>query len=325
MDIDGLLAQPLKRLRGGGEDFGDMGEQLFHDDEDDMMEPEPPMPEEGNEGGSSVVSAKEILKDTNTTRWGRPALPDDFDNSKDLSIQWTDMDVVSGVPLDQNPNRSKSKVVGDTSSSQVPVLRAYGVNEDGHSVALFIHGYTPYAYFALPAGFGYDGGTVEAIRQALDARLKTTVRSNQVATAAVVGVEYLDNYKSIMGYETNHTKFFKVYVSLPHLVPTMKTIMSDGISLPGVSIVDQALATQNNNGSSIPCFYPFECNVPFVLRYMVDRDISGAGWLTSPAKMYQIRKASAKETHCQVHISLALYGACSIGLSLTACLSFAYR
>jgi DNA polymerase delta subunit 1 len=64
--------------------------------------------------------------------------------------------------------------------------------------------------------------------------------------------------------------------------------MEDGIDLPGVR-------TTNGNNQ----FAAFECNVPFVLRYMIDRDIAGAGWMTLPKKTYQVRDASKLQTYSQ--------------------------
>ena len=93
--------------------------------------------------------------------------------------------------------------------------------------------------------------------------------------------------KSILGYDTPHTQFLKVYVALPGLLAPLKRVMEDGIKLPPISNAQE-------------CYAPFECNVPFVLRFMVDRGITGAGWLTFPASTYTIRPASDKETHCQV-------------------------
>ena len=69
---------------------------------------------------------------------------------------------------------------------------------------------------------------------------------------------------------------------------TLKRIMEEGIDLAGVR------APHGNE------YAAFECNVPFVLRYMIDNDISGAGWLTLPQKTYQVRQASDQKTHCQV-------------------------
>ena len=57
-------------------------------------------------------------------------------------------------------------------------------------------------------------------------------------------------------------------------------------------------------------FQPFECNVPYVLRYMIDRDITGASWLSLPKGTYHLRQyESDKGTHCQV-CDLIMKGYC---------------
>jgi DNA polymerase delta subunit 1 len=287
---------PLKRLRGGGDDDLPMEEELF--DEDDMVDQEMDYQEPPEEEEEHPAALQELKKNEVDTRWERPALPTDFSNAANLNVQWLDMDFFTGNPLERNPNRTRHKVVG-SATGKVPVLRAYGVNEDGHSVAMFVHGFTPYAFFALPAGYELtDSSKLKDIRSTLEKGLKMAVRGNQADSAAVVGVEYLTTHKSIMGYETQHTKFLKIFVSLPGLVPTLKNILEGGISLPGIQVTNAPL--DENGGLGSPSFAPFECNVPFVLRFMVDRDISGAGWLSLPKNAYQIRDGSQKETHCQV-------------------------
>lgn len=316
---------PLKRLRGGGEDDFPPEEELFDDDLDEEMEPPEPL----EETSTDDVVVKEVLKGSTAARWGRPPLPEDLSNATDLNVQWTDMDVVSGKPLSQNPNRRK-KVVGSTRGHKVPILRAYGVNEAGHSVAIFVHGFTPYGFFALPPGYDLvdnSASNMEAIRAHLENNLRSTVRSHQAADAFIHSVQYVDTHKSIMGYETQHTKFLKVYLSLPNLVPSLKNIMDAGLELPGVKVTNQSLV----QGMGRPSFAPFECNVPFVLRFMVDRDISGAGWLGLPKDTYQIRPGTSKETHCQVRM-ICVELSCFDGVRLSddlepdnVCLAFQRR
>jgi DNA polymerase family B, exonuclease domain len=99
------------------------------------------------------------------------------------------------------------------------------------------------------------------------------------------------------GYDTPDTKFFKVFVALPGLIPALKRIMEDGVPLQGV-IPENGSANHRSSGDLI--YGAFECNVPFVLRFMVDRSLAGAGWLTFPKSTYEIRPIDQKETHCQV-------------------------
>ena len=232
-------------------------------------------------------------------RWKRPDLPDSFDNTKDIHFQWIDMDVTTApLPLSRNPNASRGTEVIGSPTGPVPILRCYGVSEHGHSVATYIHGFTPYAYFAIPT---VQGGSTNSshqlndlqlgeIRTILDGRLRemsSRLISSETPTTLVLGVTHITDHQSIFGYETPHTQFLKIHVALPTLIPPLKRIMEEGITLPPISSHQES-------------FSPFECNVPFVLRFMVDRKVSGAGWFTLPGSTYSFRSSSNQETHCQV-------------------------
>jgi DNA polymerase elongation subunit (family B) len=104
-------------------------------------------------------------------------------------------------------------------------------------------------------------------------------------------VKYHEDKKSIMGFNTSHTRFFQVYVSMPTMIPQLKRIMEEGITPPGMY-----------NSCSLQ---PFETNVPFVLRFMIDQDITGAGWLTMPKNAYSVRAEAAKKTHCQIEVDIS--------------------
>jgi DNA polymerase delta subunit 1 len=291
---DDALLSP-KRLRGGGFSQED-GEEAFapEDDlfDDDLLMPSSThddefIPPEALEEVQKKISAKD------QQRWKRPDLADGS-NARDIHMQWIDMDVTTAPqPLARNPNAAKRDLLGSP-HGPVPVLRCYGVDEKGHSVAAFIHGFTPYAYFSIPyanaSELRLDDAALAEIRTTLDARLREMAA--RVVSAAsdsplVLGVQFIANHQSIFGFETPHTQFLKVYVAVPALVPPLKRCMEEGIALAPIS-------------PHMESYAPFECNVPFVLRFMVDRNISGAGWLTLPSCTYAIRADTAKETHCQV-------------------------
>jgi DNA polymerase delta subunit 1 len=284
---DHQCTPPVKRLRGGG---GAM-EDYFPEPEDEdleipMMEEQPIIDEEALGALDSVFSD---ITESQRQRWLRPSNKI-TDNSQDVSFQCFDMDTVGGNPLERNPSelvKDRSRVMG-SSTGQVPIIRAYGVTGDGNSVAVFIHGFTPYCYFALPAGatFINTEDNLAKIRASLNNRLEGASRNGKLSEYCRA-VSYVTSHKSIMGYDSPHTHFFKVRVAMPTLVPTLKRVMEDGIELAGVH-------------SDENYYCGFECNVPFVLRYMIDQDIQGAGWLTLPQKTYQVRDADKKQTHCQV-------------------------
>ena len=275
---------PVKRIRGGG----DLDDFFPEPDDEDLIIDEEPIPDEVIGAHDSTFSD---LKEELRQRWLRPP-SQVLDNTADVSLQWFDLDVIGGNPLDQHPSElvnDRRRVVG-SSTGQVPVIRAYGVTDQGNSVAVFIHGFTPYGYFALPANATFENTeeNLAKIRASINNRLEGAARGTKL-TEYCRSVSYVTSHKSIMGYDTPHTKFFKVRVAMPTLIPPLRRIMEDGIDLAGV---------RSPNGENI--YSAFECNVPFVLRYMIDQDISGAGWLTLPAKTYQVRESARKQTHCQV-------------------------
>jgi DNA polymerase delta subunit 1 len=276
---------PAKRLRGGNGP-PDEEDYFLDDDIPDVLEP----PEEFDPPSKQQSVYSDITEDMHR-RWLRPA-NQVTNNSQDLSLQAFDMDMIGGTPLARNPNESKSQVVGSI-SGQVPVIRAYGVSEVGNSVAVFIHGFTPYGYFALPehATFHHTEDNLAKIRLLINKRLEGAARGAPLSEYCRA-VNYVTSHKSIMGYESSHKHFFKVHVAMPTLIPSLKRIMEEGIELSGVTC-------ESSNE-----YHAFECNVPFVLRYMIDKDISGAGWMTLPKKAYQVRAESKKQTHCQVCIQI---------------------
>lgn len=77
---------------------------------------------------------------------------------------------------------------------------------------------------------------------------------------------------------------------MPTLVPTLKRMFdTEGVSLPG---------GVNVRGMT------FESNVPFVLRFMIDREIQGADWLELPMKTYAIRQPADKVSRCSLEVDV---------------------
>lgn len=311
---DVLDDEPPKRLRGGGGggfggDGGGEETELFDEDlYDDMMQaedgPPPPEDDDARTGGEDVAFGD--ITDAHRSRWARPAVPASVwkTNDHDLNLQWLDIDMIGGSPLAANPNGT-DKILG-AANGTVPIIRLYGVNETGNSVAVFIHGFTAYGYFALPRGYELEGSNdnLGKIRSILDDNLRAKLGSqfnkgnsnnNGEKVLACLGVQSVTNKQSIMGYDASHNKFLKVYVAMPGMISKLKSIMEEGINLPGI---------MNANGQEVResmIFQPFECNVPYVLRYMIDKDVTGASWLSLPKGTYQLRKTeSEKGTHCQV-------------------------
>ena len=316
----------VKRMRGGvdddDEDYEGEAEeaaQMFldeheHDDDDDDIVQEEASDEAAalsfDEGAvrDTALSYKD-LTDAQREYWSRPAVVPFDPQERDINLQWLDIDMISAErPLTRNPNPNKP-VVG-SKVGPVPVIRLYGVSEQGISATLFIHGFTPYGYFACPSSFdGADPSHLGALQTYLNEKLRAAVpksshrsrgsndgysngqQQQQQQHQYCLGVKYIDDRQSILGYQSSHSHFVKVYVAMPTYIPTLVRIMKEGLELPGVPGISDC--------------QPFECNVPFVLRFMIDREITGAGWLSLPRGTYTMRKEAQKKTHCQFEIDIS--------------------
>lgn len=49
-------------------------------------------------------------------------------------------------------------------------------------------------------------------------------------------------------------------------------------------------------------FQTYESNCAYVLRFMIDRDIVGGGWVTAQKGMYRVRTGSKLKSHCQLEV-----------------------
>lgn len=93
----------------------------------------------------------------------------------------------------------------------------------------------------------------------------------------VLGLERTPPMQSLVGYHSNDVKeFVKIYVAMPSLVPGTKRLVDEGVTVPSLGTL---------HGQT------FESNVPFVLRFMIDLQISGADWVELPANTYALRPA----------------------------------
>jgi DNA polymerase delta subunit 1 len=196
--------------------------------------------------------------------------------------------MTSGTPLETNP--AGGEVVG-LREGPVPVIRLYGVTRQGRSVLATVHGFTPYFYVSLPASADLSDSALGQLRVILDQRLKDRAKGDEKRlNTCVVGIEKVPGKQSLLGYYFGATKdFVKVYVALPSLVPSLKRMFDDGVSLPNGTLIRGAT---------------YESNVPFVLRFMIDNNIQGADWIELPPKSFSVRDATQKVSRCTIEVDV---------------------
>ncbi|EUB64906.1 DNA polymerase delta catalytic subunit [Echinococcus granulosus] len=211
---------------------------------------------------SDVVTAD--TKMTFPKTWLRPpVLPIDVANEK-LVFQQMDIDFYKGQKLSAMPGPNHSPV---------PIIRVYGVSEKGHSVVAHIHGFMPYFYVSAPQHF-MEKHLIEFRRQ-LNLALHRELKGNQSEGLKdlVLNVE-LEEKESIFGFHGNaKSKFIRIVLALPRFIATARRLLENGFSF----------------GVFSDCSYaPFEANVDFETRFMVDINMTGCSWVELPAGRCQL-------------------------------------
>jgi len=106
-----------------------------------------------------------------------------------------------------------------------------------------------------------------------------------------LGIDKTEPMQSLLGYHFNELKeFIKIFVAMPSMVPGVKRLIDDGINISGYGIL---------RGQT------YESNVPFVLRFMIDNNISGADWIELPATKYSmITNSSHQISRCTIEVNI---------------------
>eukprot|EP01038_Epipyxis_sp_PR26KG_P010428 gene10428-14008_t len=219
------------------------------------------------------------------SRWKRQNVGDNI-NAEPLAFHWLDIDMTAGQP--QLGGIADTTIVG-SHEIIVPVVRMFGVTREGLSVMACVHGFTPYFYasFATPL----DDTALSQLRTVLDQRTKEKARGDEKNLSSfVLGVKRTEPMQSILGYHFNETKeFIQIFVAMPSMVPGIKRLIDDGISLPGIGMC---------RGQT------YESNVPYVLRFMIDNNITGADWIELPANTFAVKNLGAQVSRCSIEVDV---------------------
>ena len=193
-------------------------------------------------------------------------------------------------PLRENPKRGEP--VPGAREGPVPVLRAFGVTEQGLSAAVHIHGFTPYFYCNPPTA-DFDDAACGRFRELLEARVRASKNKDAQAVRTAVLAVLVERKRSLLGYvppgAENNRRVLRIIMAAPALVATARGILEKGFSFDG----RPELMLQT-----------YESNVPFVLRFMVDQKIVGCNWLELPPATYTVRAPNDKQTRCDVEVDV---------------------
>jgi len=173
--------------------------------------------------------------------------------------------------------------------NKVPVVRMYGVTEEGNSVMAHIHGFLPYFWVQCPECNNKENGVfddTEVLKASLEKELQESGARDKL-DKIVLNVEVMQRSTLMYWQDQGHRPFFKVTVALPSFVASGRSIIERGFQL--------------SNGGVFKATTSFETSVPFVLRFMVDRHIVGGGWVKL-ANGFQVRNKRAGR--CQVEVDI---------------------
>lgn len=210
----------------------------------------------------------------------------------------------------------------------VPVIRLFGVTREGYQVGALIRGFLPYIYIRIPTEFRnrmiFPPGTnysrekldndpkarfevanaarqqklcsvfKNVLDQALAQKLTVSEKKNYEVGSLVFRVEMVRR-ESIDGYEKYLDWFLKITFCSPKLVVRAREILRNGYKWLGTGFSDDQCQPTNHA--------VFEANIPFAMRFMVDRDLYGVSWVTlKREKYFHWKKEDEKETFCDIEV-----------------------
>nr|XP_006813424.1 PREDICTED: DNA polymerase delta catalytic subunit-like [Saccoglossus kowalevskii] len=232
---------------------------------------------QGSTNGNSTLSTESFTDN----KWGRPPAPLLNEKTDNIIFQQIDVDHYLGQPLKGMPG---------STIGPVPIVRMFGITEEGNSVLCHIHGFSPYFYVPAPKDFKSEH--CRMFLEKLNQAVIQDMRSNKDNIShAVLAVDPCVK-ESIYGFHENRKlPFLKITVALPKLIAPAKRILeTGGLQIPPYS----------NKG-----YQSYESNIDFEIRFMVDADVVGCNWVEVPAGSYQLRKKNECSSCCQIEVDVA--------------------
>ncbi|GIX63044.1 DNA polymerase delta catalytic subunit, putative [Babesia caballi] len=221
--------------------------------------------------------------------------PIDMSSLGDITIFQTDADYTTrfervcagdnGAAADQQGSGARF--------AEMPVVRLYGVTRDRHSVLVNVHNFLPYFYVEKPKNFGEEH--IPLLIDFLNKYLMDQPPFKKTCRF-VMGVSIV-RIKPLMTYKPNNERdFLKITTALPRMVSTLRGYIESGIALP---VLDHS-----GTGAAMRIAFPrqvCEANLPYVLRYLLDSNITGGCWLRLPAGSYEVERT--RSSHCSLEVT----------------------
>lgn len=199
-------------------------------------------------------------------------------------------------------------------NSQAPMLRLYGVTAAGMSVMCNVHGFYPYCYCECPpalaaairstvkpGGEGWQQNAVtDALRMLIDDHVLRSHAQGKQYDRRIVDVR-CEEKESIMHYSPSKAGqlFFRITAASPQMIAGIRSLIESGIRLR----IPDGFGAISGQQLVLPQT-AYEANIPFVLRYMVDSEITGCCWVCAKRGRFVSRPVSLRESRCQVEFDV---------------------
>ncbi|XP_004573763.1 DNA polymerase delta catalytic subunit [Maylandia zebra] len=261
------------RLMGGpsqakrGKTMGEWEDSPSQFEEELSMFEEADMDAEEMEGqaGHDVIPVGDLFSADLNPRWRRPPAPSLDPSSDTLVFQQIDLDYYLGETVAGMPGQSQGKV---------PIIRMFGVTDNGNSVCCHVHGFAPYFY--VPAPNGFMSAHLVEFKKELNSAVLKDMRSNKDNISVTVLAVDITRKESMYGYHGKRIiDFLRITMAMPRLIAPAKRLLEQGFKFAH-------FPTSN--------YQSYEANIDFEIRFMVDSNVVGCCWIELPKGKYRVRE-----------------------------------
>lgn len=173
----------------------------------------------------------------------------------------------------------------------VPIIRMYGVTMLGNSVCCHVHGFSPYLFVTAPPNFNQSD--CKPFKEALDDCIKKDMRNNNDNVQETVLAVEIVHKLSVYGYARDLMPFLKITIATPRLVAAAKRLLERS----------QVYSKYQHD------YQPFESNIDFDIRFMVDTSVVGCSWIELIPGKWQLRGQNGHKlahiSRCQLEVDVA--------------------
>ncbi|KAL3987287.1 transcription factor 7-like 1 [Sarotherodon galilaeus] len=266
------------RLMGGpsqakrGKTMGEWEDSPSQFEEELCMFEEAELDAEEMEGqaGHDVIPVGDLFSADLNPRWRRPTAPSLDPSSDILVFQQIDLDYYLGETVAGMPGQSQGKV---------PIIRMFGVTDNGNSVCCHVHGFAPYFY--VPAPNGFTSAHLVEFQKELNSAVLKDMRSNKDNISVTVLAVDITRKESMYGYHGKRIiDFLRITMAMPRLIAPAKRLLEQGFKF-----------------SHFPTshYQSYEANIDFEIRFMVDSDVVGCCWIELPKGKYRVREEKSTD------------------------------